>query len=70
MVKQRKENPKHVFFITGIKCRLTERPLDKASPLHLINELVSFRTFACKVDHKRAYFFENWKDPILKQKIT
>lgn len=68
--KRKKENPKHIFLITGIKCRLPERPPDNMLPLHLINELGNCRTLACKIHHKRAHFFENWKDPILKQKIT
>lgn len=68
--KRKKENPKHIFLITGIKCRLPERPLDNVLPLHLINELGNSRTFACKAHHKRAHFFENRKDLILKQKIT
>lgn len=65
----KQENPKHIFLITGIKCRLTERASWQVSPLHLINDLVNFRTFTCDIHCKKAHFFENCKDLILKQKI-
>lgn len=38
--------------------------------LNLINSLGNLRTFTCKIYHKRAGFFENWKDLTFMQKMT